>query len=692
MPCHWSRSLPVFRCSGCRVGLLSDGPVRYRHKTRAAAGCRKYSVFVQPRGTRDGAFRIRPLLRTLLLQHRVTQPGDIQVAATRGFPMFVVDLFGLHIGKQARPIAAQLGAEPARKIHGDLPVVACLAGRRHGRTDARDPAFGVGDGAFLLAPGRRRQQHVGVPRRLGRSKCVLHHHALRAPERLHDARLVRHRLGRVGAGDPYGLDAALAQRFEHFDDGLARGRRKRGYAPEFRHLFPLRGIAEVAMGREQRRHAADFASAHRIGLTRQRKRPGPGAADVARRQMKVDERGILAGALNGLIESLAVHGQCRGGLAEHFRGGDDVIRRHATDRGGGARRVLGNSSLDLLETIGMGGNVFRIAKAFPQHHVQHRVEQRHVCAGQDGKMQVGGGSRIRAPRIDDDQAQGGIAASCGFNAPEQDRVRMGRVGACDENAVGVVDVLVAGRRRIGAQRGLVACDRRGHAQPRVGVDVVGADQRPRQFVEYVIVLGQKLARDVERHAVRAVRINDPGEPVRDEIHGFGPVRPDARRVAGTAQLGMQGSRLRVGAQVQGRALGAEAAEIGGMRRIAFHVDDAPRLAVHDYAAADAAVRTGGAGPLHRSGHSAPRRKPSCHHGGRGENAGSPDELAPRRINDAVLRFRLSCFLLRFHAIRVVGAKKTPTRAVRDVDVFIRYRTLIGPAFDVLPIPTRPALR
>ena len=63
------------------------------------------------------------------------------------------------------------------------------------------------------------------------------------------------------------------------------------------------------------------------------------------------------------------------------------------------------------------------------------------------------------------------------------------------------------RRRVGAERLLVAGDRARHAQPRVGVDVVGADQPLRELVEDVVVLGQELARDVERDAVRPVLAN-----------------------------------------------------------------------------------------------------------------------------------------------------------------------------------------
>ncbi len=83
-------------------------------------------------------------------------------------------------------------------------------------------------------------------------------------------------------------------------------------------------------------------------------------------------------------------------------------------------------------------------------------------------------------------------------------MRPRRVAAHDEQAVGVLQVVVAGRRRVGAQRLLVAGHGAAHAQARVGVDVVGADQALGELVEDVVVLGQQLAGHIEADRVRAV--------------------------------------------------------------------------------------------------------------------------------------------------------------------------------------------
>ena len=85
------------------------------------------------------------------------------------------------------------------------------------------------------------------------------------------------------------------------------------------------------------------------------------------------------------------------------------------------------------------------------------------------------------------------------------------VGADDQYAIALLDVFVIAWRRIGTQAAFVAHHRRAHAQARVAVDIVGADQGAGQLVEGVVVLGQQLAADIEGHAVRAVFANGFGE-------------------------------------------------------------------------------------------------------------------------------------------------------------------------------------
>ena len=194
----------------------------------------------------------------------------------------------------------------------------------------------------------------------------------------------------------------------------------------------------------------------------------------------------------------------------------------------------------------------------------------------------------------------GLARLRVLDAAEQDRMRPGRVAADDEEALGVLQVVVAGGRRIGAQRLLVAGHRAAHAQARVGVDVVGADQALGELVEDVVVLGQQLAGDVEADRVGAVLADRPARSV-SAARSSARVPADraaARRRGRARRIGCSSRVCRViggaGRQVQRRALGAQAAEVGRVLRVAAHAGDLRALGLDDHAAADAAVGAGGA--------------------------------------------------------------------------------------------------
>ena len=180
----------------------------------------------------------------------------------------------------------------------------------------------------------------------------------------------------------------------------------------------------------------------------------------------------------------------------------------------------------------------------------------------------------------------------------------------------MVDVLVAGGRRVGAERQLVAGDRARHAQPRVGVDVVGADQPLRELVEDVVVLGQQLAGDVERDAVRAVLARcmpaNRSASASSASSQSAALRGIARAARTHAELQRAAPRAGACGQMQRAALAAQLAEVGRMVGIAAHAGDAAAVVLDDDAAADAAIAAGRArlGQSQPSGCRARRRHDS----------------------------------------------------------------------------------
>jgi hypothetical protein len=278
--------------------------------------------------------------------------------------------------------------------------------------------------------------------------------------------------------------------------------------------------------------------------------PGPGLADLAGGQVQVDEGGVLGRAAAALVQTLAVQAERGGAWPSGWIRGPrqtsgrrwQVFRVDAADLGHPLGCAVAHQAFECLEAAGVRVDVAGVGPAFPQHDVQHAVEQHHVGAGVDAQVQVGDLGGVGAARVDHDDLQRWVGAFGILDAPEQDGVRPGGVAAGDEQALRVVQVVVAGGGRVGAQRGFVAGHRAAHAQARVGVDVVGADQALGQLVEDVIVLGQQLAADIETHGVGAVLVDGRCEAPAGQVQrcvpgqGFGrgaalqPLHRCSRRV------------------------------------------------------------------------------------------------------------------------------------------------------------------
>ena len=233
--------------------------------------------------------------------------------------------------------------------------------------------------------------------------------------------------------------------------------------------------------------------------------------------------------------------------------------------------------------------------------MQQAVKQRDVGPRLDREVQVGEIGGRGAARIDHDDLQRRVALLRRLDPAEQDRVRPGGVRSGDEDEVGMVDVLVARGRRVGAEGRLVTRDRARHAQPRVGVDVVGADEPLRQLVEDVVFLGQQLAGDIERDAIRPVRPDALGEAIRERIERRVPVGLPQGKAARRAHERMRRAiSLRGGlrGEMQRAPLAAELAEVGRMQGIAPDTGDAPAIVLDDHTAAHAAVAASRSGLGH----------------------------------------------------------------------------------------------
>src|SRR5690606_39224332 len=145
-----------------RVDDVHGAEVFGRQETRLAVRRGEHAVRVETLLARGFAFTQRPLLRPPVFQHGVVDAADVEVAAARACAVFVEDVFRLAVGEESlrQFRLAQRLSQSVREVDHDLPVGARFPRRGYGLPYPGNPAFGIGDRAFLLAPARGRQDQV----------------------------------------------------------------------------------------------------------------------------------------------------------------------------------------------------------------------------------------------------------------------------------------------------------------------------------------------------------------------------------------------------------------------------------------------------------------------------------------------------------------------------------------------------
>ena len=399
----------------------------------------------------------------------------------------------LRVGKQ-RGLAGQRVFKPVRRNRTAIASRDGLAGGGNGRCARRDAAFAVRHGAGpspqVLAGSRRSAQASG-----GGCEGVLHHHELGAL--------------RAGAPGLRHLCAGLVQAIhslisppaglEHFHGGLAGHlRHARRHSAATR-----RGAGLRSGGRETGGQAADLAPAHGVGLAGEREGPAPGLPICPVARCRCDQGGVLGVPL--LLCSGALAPQAERGRAGRPVPPPDQNQRVAV--------TMSCASMPHLAAprAGRAFGDMRLpgapkppwcARRSRRRRPTRRAAARAACRRTGrrrcraaGQVQVGDVGGVGAARVGHDDLELWLARPGVLDAPEQHRMRPGRVAANDEQAL-----------RVGAGRRSRRAARRRPASalwPATALPCTGASWcrccwcRAIASLLNVVVLGQQLARDVK---------------------------------------------------------------------------------------------------------------------------------------------------------------------------------------------------
>ena len=368
-------------------------------------------------------------------------------------------------------------------------------------------------------------------------------------------------------------------------------------------------IGGIAMARQQIGQTAGFPPAHGVWLTGQGERSCSRPANLTGGQVKVDQRAVFRAAGGGLVQAHAPQRQEARRSADPLRALLQLLDADAAQLRNHLRGVVADQRFKFAEAFGVHLDEIAIDPVFPQQQVQNPMEQGDIGTRKNRQMQVSQIAGVSTTRVNDDDFHL-RTTGFGFLQPTKKyRMGVGHVTADDHHAVAQFQIFVTAWRGVSAEATFVADHRRGHAQPRIAVDIVGTDQRPRQFVEGVVILGEQLPGNVERYAVRAVFGDGFGKDVGGVLQCAVPASTAARQAFAQTQFRVQGAGGEVAGQVQRRAFAAQFAEVGRVRRIAADAEDALAVMLDQYAAADPAVTAGRGGRL--AVHQTASRRASC---------------------------------------------------------------------------------
>ena len=333
---------------------------------------------------------------------------------------------------------------------------------------------------------------MGVFRRLVQEQ-VLDDDAFHRGEARRDVLGVRIGLGDVFALHIESLEAAADRVVEHVGNAQALLGIELD-TPELLEHVARRVVRNMAVTGELVRERAHVAGALDIVLAAQRVHADALAPDIARRHGDVGHAHDHGRALAVLGDAEAIEDRAvAAGGVEPGRGAQ-IGRRHAGVLLARLRRIalLGDEAgpdLEIGEVAALA-DVILVDQSLGDDDMGDGVDQRAIGAGLEREMVVGLDmwrlDHIDPPGVGDDHLR--ALADALLHPGGEDRVAVGRVGADDQDDVGLLDrfeVLRAGR---GAERGLQAVAGRRVADAGAGVDIVVAEAGAHQLLDEIDLL------------------------------------------------------------------------------------------------------------------------------------------------------------------------------------------------------------
>mmetsp|Transcript_22998 Transcript_22998/g.38834 ORF Transcript_22998/g.38834 Transcript_22998/m.38834 type:complete len:682 (+) Transcript_22998:1800-3845(+) len=432
--------------------------------------------------------------------------------------------------------------QPFRQFHLNPPVFLRLARRRHRRAAHLDLPVGVGHGAGFLGKGRRRQDHIGIIRRLG-DENILHHQVIQLGQRIARMLHIRVRHGRVFAQHIHRLDVARVNVIHDLGDGQTLFVGKVPRSPHVGKGGSHTIIRHRLVIRQEHRDQTCIRRALHVVLTAQRVQTRAGATHLTGHQGQRDQTARIIRAMDVLRHAHTPKDHRRFGPRKGPRHVPQHLGLDAANLchllGGKGRKVF----LLRLPILGIGVDILLVVEVLFDNRVHDRIQHRHIRAGPELQHMRRETLERLTPRIHHDQ----LATALGelLEISRRNRVVFDRVAADGNRHIRILDLVKCGRDC--ARTDILHQRRHGTrmAQPRTVIDIVVAkaltDHLLKQVCFLVCTLGRTKARNLAPaplHTIRGKvqrlipgRLAEMGVPVAG-IHvqplGRGILAPDQR--------------------------------------------------------------------------------------------------------------------------------------------------------------------
>src|SRR5215217_4785240 len=413
-------------------------------------------------------------------------------------------------------------------VQEDVEVALGFAGRLDGLLREVHRAICVRESAGLLAPGSRREDHVGVLGGLG-EEDVLHYdeEVLVLEDRAYAGKLGQGDSG-VGGADPEEGDRALLCVAPDLHGVGGRGPVRYLHPLDVPQLGELLYVLHVVPVPEGRQVAVGSALAGVLGggLAVHLQNATAGFAEHTAQEVEVVDLAGGGRGLHRLVEALQDCAQEPFALTDDARRLPDLLRRHTAD----LRYLLGRVLLDrgpqLFEAQGVGSDVLLVVPSVSDDLVQEPVHEGHVGAVLESQMHVGPLRGRRWSRIYHDELRRVRPLEPIEHPHPEHRLGLGDVVAVETDGVGVVHISVGSRLSVGAEGLLERLGRGRRAQASVAVHVRCAEARLADHTQGVILLQEELPSGVVAKGERPLLLQQPLRVFDDATHRLVPTRLD----------------------------------------------------------------------------------------------------------------------------------------------------------------------